>query len=125
MHVILFDIDGTLISSHKAKEEEKQRFGSAIRDIAGKAPAMDPADFAGMVDPQICKILITEIGLPETTVQDVLPRVIARMGEVYRTMTRRLVLNAGVDVLLRKLLNPRLMSWGFSRATSHKLVRKN
>jgi phosphoglycolate phosphatase-like HAD superfamily hydrolase len=103
MQVVLFDIDGTLVSSSIAEHDEKRRYVNAIRDVVGKEPCVVPSRFAGMVDPQICKILLNEIGLSEDKVEYFLPKVIARMGELYRGMEKKLVLNNGVEDLLRFL----------------------
>lgn len=102
-HVILFDIDGTLISSSITEDEERKRYNLAIRDVVGKEPSVIPSRFAGMVDPEVCKILLTEIGLSEEMVQHFLPRVIARMGQVYRAMEKKPALNDWVDELLHIL----------------------
>lgn len=98
--VILFDIDGTLISSQSAEAEERQRYVSAIRDLTGKDISATPSQFAGMVDPQICRILLSQIGLTERELEDLLPKVFARMGEIYRTIKKQPILNDGVDKLL-------------------------
>jgi len=102
-YVILFDIDGTLVSSSMAEDDERRRYTYAIRDVVGKEPSVVPSRFAGMVDPQICRILLAETGLAEQEVQHFLPKVIVRMGEIYRGMEKKLVLNNGVGELLRIL----------------------
>lgn len=103
-HVILFDIDGTLVSAQKAQHDERRRYIYAIRDVTGKEPIVVPSRFAGMVDPQICKILLTDIGLDEDTQKDLMPKVLARMGEVYHEMKKdKRVLNDSVEELLRVL----------------------
>jgi phosphoglycolate phosphatase-like HAD superfamily hydrolase len=103
-YLILFDIDGTLVSSSRQERGEGRRFTQAIYDVVGKEPSVTPARYAGMVDPQICKvILVDEIGLDEEAAARLLPKVIERMGEIYRTMTPHPVLNKGVMQLLRVL----------------------
>lgn len=99
--MVLFDIDGTLMSS--SDDEEKRRYESAARDLAGKAPSMVVSRFRGMVDPQICKILLAEIGLSKKKVECFLPVMLVRMGEVYRAMEKKPALNSGVEKLLRVL----------------------
>jgi phosphoglycolate phosphatase-like HAD superfamily hydrolase len=103
LDVVLFDIDGTLISSSAAEYDEKRRYVYAIRDVVGREPYVIPSRFAGMVDPQICKILLHEVGLPEKDAEYFLPKVIARMGEIYRSLEKKLVLNSGAQDLLRLL----------------------
>jgi phosphoglycolate phosphatase len=99
-HVILFDIDGTLISNTGPEDSERRRYLMTIHDVVGREPSVIPSRFAGMVDPQICRILLTETGLDDRSVEHYLPKVLARMGEVYRGMEKRPTLNEGVQELL-------------------------
>ena len=103
MHIVLFDIDGTLMSSPAAEEDEKRRYLKTVQDVVGVEPSVIPTRFAGMVDPQICKILLAEAGLDEEKVECFLPKVLTRMGEIYRDMEKRPILNEGVKELLRIL----------------------
>ncbi|HYB84283.1 MAG TPA: HAD hydrolase-like protein [archaeon] len=98
--VILFDIDGTILSTSATEESERRRYVDTIRDVVGVEPSVAPWRFAGMVDPQICKILLTELGLSDNEVKTFLPKVLARMGEVYRDMEKTVTLNRGVRELL-------------------------
>jgi phosphoglycolate phosphatase len=102
-HVVLFDVDGTLISSAKSMGDERNRFLASIYAVVGSEPSVVPSSFAGMVDPQICKILLAESGLDEEKVALLLPRVLARMREIYHEMEKRPILNEGVEDLLRIL----------------------
>jgi phosphoglycolate phosphatase-like HAD superfamily hydrolase len=102
-HVVLFDIDGTLISSSAAEEDERRRYVKTIHDVVGMEPSVIPSRFAGMVDPQICKILLAETGLDGEKIEYFLPKVLTVMGEIYRDMEKRPVLNEGVEDLLRIL----------------------
>jgi phosphoglycolate phosphatase-like HAD superfamily hydrolase len=104
-HIVLFDIDGTLISSSAAEEDERQRYLKTIHDVVGMEPSVIPSRFAGMVDPQICKILLAETGLDDEKVEYFLPKVLTRMGEIYRDMEKRPILNEGVEELLHILTN--------------------
>jgi phosphoglycolate phosphatase-like HAD superfamily hydrolase len=101
--VILFDIDGTLLSTPATEESERRRYVEAVRDVIGKEPTVVPPRFAGMVDPQICKIILTELGLNEDEVSNFLPRVLLRLREIYPTLKKELVLNEGVRELLEIL----------------------
>jgi phosphoglycolate phosphatase-like HAD superfamily hydrolase len=98
--VVLFDIDGTLVSNAVAEEDERRRYTNAIRDVVGQTPNVVPGRFAGMVDPQICRILLTELGLTKDRVDWFVPKVISRMSELYRTMDKTIALNKGVEELL-------------------------
>jgi len=106
-HVVLFDIDGTLISSSADDLEDKPRYLKTIHDVVGTEPLVNPSRFAGMVDPQICKILLAETGLDDDKVEYFLPKVLTRMGEVYRSIEKRPILNEGVEELLRILTKSR------------------
>ena len=99
-YVVLFDIDGTLVSSEVSENGERQRYVDTIREIVGREPDVVPARFAGMVDPQICRILLTEVGLSEEKIRIFLPKVITRMSEVYLEMKKKVALNSGVSELL-------------------------
>jgi phosphoglycolate phosphatase len=101
--VILFDIDGTLLSTKVTQQDEGRRYLQAIRDVTGKEPKVVPSRFAGMVDPQICTILLTELGLNQGSVDELVPKVVARMGLLYHDMKKRKALNEGVEELLRTL----------------------
>jgi phosphoglycolate phosphatase-like HAD superfamily hydrolase len=105
---VLFDIDGTLLSTTVTEEGEGRRYREAIRDVVGKEPYVVPSRFAGLVDPQICKILLTELGLSDDKVNNFLPKVLTRMGQVYCMMEKKVALNIGVRGLLATLaLSPR------------------
>jgi phosphoglycolate phosphatase-like HAD superfamily hydrolase len=101
-HVILFDIDGTLVSSVRSEHDERQRYVLAVRDVTGKLVNVNPSRFAGMVDPQICRVILSENGLSAQAL-DLLPRIIERMGEIYRVMKKDVSLNVGVIDLLHVL----------------------
>ena len=101
--MILFDVDGTLISDRSQEDDDRlsrRRFQNAICDVTGKEPRVTPWRFAGMVDPQICRMLLAELGLNEQTIEDFLPKVIERMESLYRPMKKTIILNVGVDKLL-------------------------
>lgn len=103
MYVILFDIDGTLVSKLSAEANERERFRRAVSDVIGRTPPTEPWRYDGMVDPEICRLLLTEVGLGSSAVAEHLQEVIARAGEIYLRMNKRLVLNDGVDELLQIL----------------------
>jgi phosphoglycolate phosphatase-like HAD superfamily hydrolase len=77
-------------------ESENRRYVETIHEVVGRDPYVAPSRFAGMVDPQICKILLTELGLSDNAVRIVLPQVLTRMVELYRKMEKKIVLNSGV-----------------------------
>jgi len=102
-HVVLFDIDGTLISNSAAEETLSKCYLKTIHDVVGIEASVIPSRFAGMVDPQICKILLAETGLDGEKVEHFLPIVLTRMGQVYRGMEKKPMLNEGVEELLHIL----------------------
>ena len=106
--MVLFDIDGTLVSSRKMEYDEGQRYIKAIRDVTGKDVVVSPSRFAGMIDPQICRVILSENGFSEKAQEHVLPRVILRMGEIYKSMAKTVVLNTGVRELLQILSTSQL-----------------
>ena len=101
---VLFDIDGTLVSNVVAEDDERRRYSDAIRDVVGQTPNVVPGRFAGMVDPQICQILLTELGLTDDKVDHFVPKVLSRMSELYQRMDKTIVLNSGVKELLPLLV---------------------
>ena len=101
---VLFDIDGTLVSSAVAEDDERRRYSDAIRDVVGQTPEVAPGRFAGMVDPQICQILLTELGLTNEKIDHFAPQVLSRMSELYRRMHKTIALNSGVEELLPLLV---------------------
>jgi len=103
MHVILFDIDGTLVMKRSTEANERERFRRAVSDVVGKTPPTEPWRYDGMVDPEICRLLLIEVVLRPHEVSLFLGKVIARVEEIYLTMDKEPVLNEGVDELLRIL----------------------
>jgi len=103
MHVILFDIDGTLILKRSTDANERERFRRAIADEVGISPPTEPWQYDGMVDPQICRLLLIKVGLTRSDADRHVPRVMERIGQIYVAMEKRPVLNEGVDRLLRIL----------------------
>lgn len=103
MHVVLFDIDGTLVLMRSTQANERERFRHAISDVVGRAPPTEPWRYDGMVDPEICRLLLIETSLSPDSAARHLRAVLGRMAEIYLTMHKRPVLNDGVEELLRIL----------------------
>lgn len=68
-HLVLFDIDGTLVSGGPAKEA----FHLALLEVFGTAGDIDGHDFSGKTDPQIARELLVGAGLAAQTVDRGLP----------------------------------------------------
>jgi phosphoglycolate phosphatase-like HAD superfamily hydrolase len=103
MRVILFDIDGTLVTKVSTDAAERERFRRAVYDEVGRSPPIEPWRYDGMVDPQICRFLMIDVGLSENGANDHLRNVIDRVGQIYMTTEKRPVLNNGVGKLLEIL----------------------
>jgi len=103
MHVVLFDIDGTLVLKRSTEANERERFRRAISDVVGRSPPTEPWRYDGMVDPEICRLLLIEVGLSPESAARHLQAVLGRMAEIYLTMDKHPVLNDGVEELLRIL----------------------
>ena len=101
MSVILFDIDGTLVLKQSTDANERERFRHAIADEVGVSPPIEPWRYDGMVDPQICRLLLIDAGLSEDAVAEHLQRVIERVGQINMTMEKHPRLNEGVGELLK------------------------
>ncbi len=65
MRLVLFDIDGTLLSASGAGRRAIHR---ALVDVFGTAGAIDAYDFHGKTDPQIVRDLLHAAGVPPATV---------------------------------------------------------
>lgn len=68
--LLLFDIDGTLLSTDGAAG---RAFESALIDVYGTAGPIGEVSFAGKTDPQIAYELLAGAGIPRSTVKAMLP----------------------------------------------------
>lgn len=59
MKLVLFDIDGTLLTDRGASREA---FGAALRDVYGYADDLARYDFSGRTDPQIAHMVLRDAG---------------------------------------------------------------
>lgn len=66
MKLVLFDVDGTLLSASGAGRRALER---AMRDVYGTAGPIDTYDFRGGTDPQIIRDLLNRAGLDETAIR--------------------------------------------------------
>jgi phosphoglycolate phosphatase-like HAD superfamily hydrolase len=76
-HLLLFDIDGTLVSGGPAKAA----FHTALVHAFGTAGDIEVHDFSGKTDPQIARELLVGSGLSDEEVDAGLPRLFARYLE--------------------------------------------
>jgi phosphoglycolate phosphatase len=63
--LILFDIDGTLITGGPAKES----FEVAMFDTYGRLGDVKNYDFSGKTDPKIARDLLREVGFPDSAIE--------------------------------------------------------
>lgn len=82
-HLVLFDIDGTLVSGGPAKSA----FHLALLEVFGTAGDIDAHDFSGKTDPQIARELLVGVGLEAEEVDRGLP---ALFGTYLRELEARL-----------------------------------
>ena len=76
MHrLILFDIDGTLLSTNG---QAGKAIGIAMRETFGTAGPIERFAFSGKTDPQIVYELLAAAGIPRTEVEPRLPEVFDR-----------------------------------------------
>jgi len=100
LQIILFDIDGTLLAKQSTEGDERERFRRAVLEVVGKSPATEPWKYDGMVDPEICRLLLTKVGLSPTATAEHLQQVLTQVGEIYLAMEKKPILNKGVANLL-------------------------
>lgn len=72
-HLVLFDIDGTLLAGGPAKEA----FHRALVETFGTAGDIEGHDFSGKTDPQIARELLEDTGLSSAAVDAGLPALFA------------------------------------------------
>ena len=71
MKLLLFDIDGTLLSTDGAARDA---FHAALLEVYGTAGPIDTHSFAGKTDPQIARELLTLAGLADASIDAGLDR---------------------------------------------------
>lgn len=70
MPLVLFDIDGTLVSVGRAARDA---FGEALEAVYGYEGDLDRYDFSGRTDPQIATTILGDFGLADDAVEAALP----------------------------------------------------
>ena len=68
--LILFDIDGTLVTGGPAKEA----FEVAMLDTFGRLGNAQDYDFSGKTDPRIARDLLREVGFSDVVIEEGLSR---------------------------------------------------
>jgi phosphoglycolate phosphatase-like HAD superfamily hydrolase len=101
MRLVLFDIDGTLVSDGGAAREA---FGSALEAVCGYRGDLRRYDFSGRTDPQITHMVLGDFGLAESEIDAVMPRLLAQYVEALdHSAPGRVRELPGVRVLLDAL----------------------
>jgi phosphoglycolate phosphatase len=78
--LILFDIDGTLVSKHQGHYEA---FAVGFKDVFGINASMYMIEYHGKTDSQIITEVMSKSGIPEDIIQEKLAECIAVMGKYY------------------------------------------
>jgi phosphoglycolate phosphatase-like HAD superfamily hydrolase len=76
MRLILFDIDGTLLTDGGASREA---FGDALRQVYGYDGDLARYDFSGRTDPQIAHMVLADAGFSREDIEQRMPR----LWEIY------------------------------------------
>ncbi len=102
MRLILFDIDGTLVSSSRTG---RKALGQALREVFGTDGELDTYEFAGKTDRRIVHDLLTAEGLSVSEIEARLPELDERMAAVGRELFTPDTVRPcpGVDLLLEAL----------------------
>jgi phosphoglycolate phosphatase-like HAD superfamily hydrolase len=85
VRLILFDVDGTLLSARGAGRRALTR---ALEGVFGTAGAIDRYDFRGRTDPRIVFDLMGGAGVPRETIRD-------RLDDCFEAYARHLVQEIG------------------------------
>ena len=103
MKLLLFDIDGTLLTTEGAA---RRAFHATLLEVYGTAGPIETHSFAGKTDPQIARELLTLAGLTSADIDRGLPRLwdgyLARLAGELATGDQTRVL-PGVVPLLERL----------------------
>jgi len=92
MKLVLFDIDGTLLS---CGPQVRPVFAGALMEIFGTTGAIDAYDFTGRTDPGIVLDLVRGAGVPDAVARAALPR----MRELYTGRLEQSLDRAGMRLL--------------------------
>jgi phosphoglycolate phosphatase len=76
MRLVLFDIDGTLVTDRGASREA---FADALEAVYGYDRDLSVYDFSGRTDPQIARMVLRDAGLDDETIDERLNR----LWEIY------------------------------------------
>src|SRR5436305_9463959 len=92
MKLVLFDIDGTLLT---CGPQVRPLFAAALQEVFGTAGDVDGYDFAGRTDPRIVLDLVTAAGVPEADARAKM----SRMRDLYLERLERSLARQGMQLL--------------------------
>lgn len=100
MRLVLFDIDGTLLTDHGASRDA---FREALANVFDYAGDLGRYDFSGRTDPQIAHMVLGDAGVPPGSVEESLPR----LWKHYLDLLERNATPARVEVMpgIRRLVD--------------------
>lgn len=79
--LVLFDIDGTLLS--RAGPHHKEALVHAIREVTGHETRFDRIDTSGRLDRDLIRLLLGAVGAQSRDVEEWLPQIIERAQSRY------------------------------------------
>jgi phosphoglycolate phosphatase-like HAD superfamily hydrolase len=101
MRLVLFDIDGTLLTTGRAARDA---FADALVEVYGYDGDVDRYDFSGRTDPQIASMILRDTGLSDDAISASLPQLWAHyLGGLARNVPGRARVLPGVVPLLEAL----------------------
>jgi phosphoglycolate phosphatase len=101
MPLVLFDIDGTLVSVGPAARDA---FGDALIAVYGYEGDLGRYDFSGLTDPQIATMILRDFGLADDTIEAGLPALWQNyLGELARGVPGRARVLPGIQQLVEAL----------------------
>lgn len=101
MRLVLFDIDGTLMTDGGAARES---FAVALREIFDYSGDLRRYDFSGRTDPQIAHMVLHDAGWSEEAIEDRIPRLWERyIAELAKLAPQRGRELPGIRPLLEDL----------------------
>ena len=119
--LVLFDIDGTLLSAGRAARES---ILAALAAVLGWEGSSDGTDFSGKTDPQILRELVMEsVGRPrfEAALESVLDRYVEELSR--RLRPEAVVVKPGVSALLDRLADDRRVTLGLLTGNIERCAR--
>ncbi len=102
MRLVLFDIDGTILTDRGASRDA---FRVALEAVYGYDGDLSRYDFSGRTDPQIARMVLRDQGLTDDSIDDHLPRLweIYLEGLARNATTERVRVLPGVRELVAAL----------------------